>query len=74
MKRDCSRRDWLKQSTVTLGALASTSALAATPRESRKGDTPFPISLNTSTIRGQKLPITRIVEIAAEAGYQGIEP
>lgn len=34
----------------------------------------FPISLNTSTLRGHKLPIARVVEIAAEAGYQGIEP
>jgi 2-keto-myo-inositol isomerase len=34
----------------------------------------FPISLNTSTLRGHKLPITRVIDIAAEAGYQGIEP
>ena len=30
--------------------------------------------LNTSTIRGQKLPINKIVEITAAAGYDGIEP
>ncbi|MBI1249735.1 TIM barrel protein [bacterium] len=30
--------------------------------------------LNTSTIRGQKLPIDQEVDIAAKAGYQGIEP
>jgi len=35
---------------------------------------PFGYCLNTSTIRGQKLPITAEVEIAARAGYQGIEP
>ncbi len=30
--------------------------------------------LNTSTIRGQKLPIDKIVALAAKAGYDGIEP
>ena len=30
--------------------------------------------LNTSTIRGQKLPLTEIIEIAARAGYDAIEP
>lgn len=34
----------------------------------------FPISLNTSTLRGHKLPLTELIEIAARAGYQGIEP
>ncbi len=32
------------------------------------------ISLNTSTLRGHKLPITQIIDIAAKAGYGGIEP
>ncbi|MGC8668484.1 MAG: sugar phosphate isomerase/epimerase family protein [Chthonomonadales bacterium] len=30
--------------------------------------------LNTSTIRGQKLPLLEIIDIAAQAGYDGIEP
>lgn len=30
--------------------------------------------LNTSTIRGQKLPLVEEVEIASKAGYSGIEP
>jgi sugar phosphate isomerase/epimerase len=34
----------------------------------------FPISLNTSTLRGHKLPITQTIDIAAKTGYQGIEP
>jgi sugar phosphate isomerase/epimerase len=29
---------------------------------------------NTSTIRGQKLPITQVIDIVAKAGYQAIEP
>jgi sugar phosphate isomerase/epimerase len=34
----------------------------------------LPVSLNTSTLRGHKLPLTQLVDIAAKAGYQGIEP
>ncbi|MFO0912349.1 MAG: sugar phosphate isomerase/epimerase [Pirellulales bacterium] len=34
----------------------------------------FRLCLNTSTIRGQKLGIVEEVELAAAAGYQGIEP
>ena len=30
--------------------------------------------LNTSTIRGQKLTLVQEIELAAKAGYQGIEP
>src|SRR5205085_2367030 len=32
------------------------------------------ISLNLSTLRGHKLPITRAIDIAAKCGYAGIEP
>lgn len=35
---------------------------------------PFRYCLNTSTIRGQRLPLAQVVEIAGKAGYQGIEP
>jgi sugar phosphate isomerase/epimerase len=34
----------------------------------------FHYSLNTSTIRGQKLPLPKVVDIAADAGYDAIEP
>lgn len=34
----------------------------------------FTIGLNTSTIRGQKLPIVEIIAIAAKAGFRGMEP
>jgi sugar phosphate isomerase/epimerase len=34
----------------------------------------FPVSLNTSTLRGHKLPLVEVIEIAAKAGYDGIEP
>jgi len=35
---------------------------------------PFRFCLNTSTIRGQKLSLVEEIEIAAKAGYSGIEP
>lgn len=34
----------------------------------------FRFCLNTSTLMGQKLDIVELIEIAAKAGYQGIEP
>ena len=34
----------------------------------------FKTCLNTSTLRGYKLPLTRLVSIAAEAGFDAIEP
>jgi 2-keto-myo-inositol isomerase len=39
-----------------------------------EGRGPWKFCLNTSTIRGQKLPLDQIVEIAAAAGYDAIEP
>ncbi len=71
------RRDLL--STAAIGAAstavgvgsAQTSpaqAAASTTRHS------FLFALNTSTISGQKLPIVEEIKIAAQAGYDGIEP
>ena len=52
-------------------AIPSTAAYAAT---SRPADEPFGYCFNTSTIRGQKLPLPEVVDIAAKAGYHAIEP
>src|SRR5688500_4311638 len=35
---------------------------------------PFGYCFNTSTIRAKRLPIVEVVEIAAKAGWQGVEP
>jgi len=69
-----SRRRWLFSS----GAAAVASAVAGLPQPSR-ADHPaepprFRFCLNTATIRGQNLSVDREVEIAAEAGYDAIEP
>jgi 2-keto-myo-inositol isomerase len=34
----------------------------------------FKLCLNTSTLRGYKLPLREEIEIAARAGYDAIEP
>ena len=52
--------------------LKETSARAAAPE--RTPDEPFGYCLNTSTIRGQKLTIVQEAELAAKAGFQGLEP
>jgi 2-keto-myo-inositol isomerase len=63
-----SRRDMLAGSAL-LGMAGS--AAAAQPQNNRE---PFIYCLNTSTIRGQNLPIAVEIDIAAKAGYQAIEP
>lgn len=59
---------------VTLGTAKMEAAEAAGWAEPAVRAGRWPVSLNTSTLRGQKLPLTELVEIAAKAGYQGIEP
>lgn len=38
------------------------------------GTSTFRYGLNTSTLRGHKLPLTEVIDITAQAGYQAIEP
>lgn len=62
-----------------LGAAAILSG-AGTSRQAEAGeradDNPgvFSLGINTATIRGQKLDIVEIIDIASQVGYQGIEP
>jgi sugar phosphate isomerase/epimerase len=61
------RRQWLA------GSLAA--GLAALPASAGESSPePFGYCLNTATIMGQKLPLAEQVEVAARAGYKGIEP
>jgi sugar phosphate isomerase/epimerase len=68
MTRTISRRD------VLAGAAMAGLAGAAGAAQKQPARDPFIYSLNTATIRGQNLPITAEVDIAAKAGYQAIEP
>lgn len=64
-----SRRDVLAMSTAAVAASAlPSSSPAADPAE------PFGYCLNTSTIRGQKLPVEEVAKLAAKAGFGAIEP
>jgi 2-keto-myo-inositol isomerase len=73
-----SRRSAFTKAGVGVGAMllgqplaaaqASTEAAASAP------NAPFLFCLNTATIRGQKLGLVKELEVAAQAGYQGIEP
>jgi sugar phosphate isomerase/epimerase len=65
MAQDLTRREWLAQAPAVVGATA------AKPEHPRAA---FGFCLNTSTISGQQLDLVEVVEIAARAGYQAIEP
>jgi sugar phosphate isomerase/epimerase len=56
--------------------LAGTAALVGTALTAadEKPAEPFRYCLNTSTVSGQKLDLVEVIEIAAKAGYQAIEP
>ena len=57
-------------------ALASTAAImpyAGSAKENKKRKEVFRYCLNTSTISGQKLGLKKYIDIAAAAGYDGIE-
>jgi len=68
------RREMLLQTGLCFGAMtvAGGPAVAATesPTGSRK---PFGYCLNMATLLGQNLSVRQEVEIAAKAGYQGVE-
>jgi len=68
MKLELSRRELLG------GAAAAVAAASACAAPADDNPEPFLYSLNTSTIRGQMIPIDQEVTIAARAGYQAIEP
>src|ERR1051326_823169 len=75
MTTKLSRRAALGRTSAILGAtvtgplVESTSAAPAVKRVE-----PFLFCLNTATLRGQKLGLVKEIEVAAQAGYQGIEP
>jgi len=65
-----SRRNLLLAGSVAaLASFASPVSVAQAPKR-----TPFRTCLNLGTLRGFNLPIEEEVDVAAKAGYQGIEP
>ncbi len=69
------RRQFLNRAGIALGAATlAPSSLPAEPASTAPARHRFSFSLNTGTIRGQKLGIAEEIEVAAKAGYDGIEP
>jgi sugar phosphate isomerase/epimerase len=60
--------------TITAAGAATLLAPSAAGGAEPAPDEPFGYCFNTSTIRGQKLPLVAELEIAARAGYKGVEP
>lgn len=75
---NANRREFLHAAALApvAGSTAAATATRAStaPAGSERTEPEFRYSLNTSTLRGQKLPLDRLVDIAAEAGYDAIEP
>jgi 2-keto-myo-inositol isomerase len=73
-----SRRDVLGQAGLLAGAAILGEKMGATGTSanaaSESSDRPFCFSLNTATIRGQKLGIVKEIEVASQAAYDAIEP
>jgi sugar phosphate isomerase/epimerase len=60
---------------LSAATVATAAGLARPARaDNRKASDPFRYCLNTSTLHGQKLDLAQVVDIAARAGYQAIEP
>lgn len=66
-----SRREFL---TLGLGAAAATALGEVRASEAPMMSARVRYCLNTSTVRGQKRDLAALVELAASAGYDGIEP
>lgn len=74
-----SRRDVLRVGCAAVagswvGGRAVSAAENALPAAENRTQSPFRFCLNTSTIRGYKLSLVEEIDIAADAGYDGIEP
>ncbi len=71
-----SRRQAITTTGLLAGAavLAGKSVLPGAPAQPETPGDPFRFCLNTATLRGHKLGIVKEIEVAAAAGYDGIEP
>ncbi|MEQ8785908.1 MAG: sugar phosphate isomerase/epimerase family protein [Pirellulaceae bacterium] len=72
-----SRRQWLAGvgAGATLAAAGSLTAAESPQAETRPAAAaPFGYCLNTSTVRGRAKTILEQIDVAAKAGYDGIEP
>jgi sugar phosphate isomerase/epimerase len=77
MNQRLSRRQLMAGCGVCLASGAVTAMASAAPAAAARANadkSPFRYCLNTATMMGHKLPLSQEVELAAKAGYSGIEP
>jgi 2-keto-myo-inositol isomerase len=75
MKHKVSRRHVLVAGSAALGSGVVTRLTRAQQAgEVKTPDSAFVYCLNTSTVRGQKLPLVEELQIAAKVGYTAVEP
>jgi sugar phosphate isomerase/epimerase len=76
MKKKMSRREMLVAggAAALSGGVASRLARGQQAAELKSPSEAFIYCLNTSTVRGQKLPLVEELEIAAKVGYGAVEP
>lgn len=72
MSQDLSRRRFLTTTAATGAAAFAVPRLSAAASDNAPPQ--FRYCFNTSTIRGQKQPLTEQIELIGKAGYDGIEP
>ena len=77
MNQRLSRRQLMAGCGACLASGAVTAMASADPAaaaQTNAAGQPFRYCLNTATLMGHKLPLDQEVELAAKAGYSGIEP
>lgn len=74
MTTNLNRRDLLAAAPAAIGLGLLTNSAVQGAEKGRSPSEPFGYCLNTSTISGQKLTLVEEVEVAAKAGYHGLEP
>ncbi|OWK35962.1 sugar phosphate isomerase/epimerase family protein [Fimbriiglobus ruber] len=79
MSEPISRRAWIAGA-VAIGSTALAAEAKAVEQSAPASAAPFGYCLNTSTVRlpegqwGKSRPIVELIDVAAKAGYQAIEP
>jgi sugar phosphate isomerase/epimerase len=68
------RRQFAQLSSSLLAGLAVSGATASAAAPTRSESEPFGYSFNTSTVRGQAIPLVDEIKLAGAAGYHAIEP
>src|SRR5947207_2243031 len=75
MKHKISRRHVLVAASAALGSgVVTRLSRAQQAGEVKTPESAFVYCLNTSTVRGQKLPLVEELQIAAKVGYSAVEP